>query len=61
MTIFTDGSGHEHGIRAAAIMVRNGHPIDSLHYYLGKDESHTIYEAEAIAVLLALHMLCKVK
>jgi ribonuclease HI len=59
--IYTDGSGFEHGIGAAAVMTKNGTVVDSLRYYLGSDTIHTVYEAEAVAVILALHLANKLK
>jgi ribonuclease HI len=57
LKFFTDGSGHEQGIGAAAIMVRNDTVLNTLRYFLGPDKIHTVYEAEAMAVILALHMV----
>ena len=37
-------------------MVKNGTTIRKLRYYLGSDESHTVYEAEVVAILLVLHL-----
>jgi ribonuclease HI len=54
--LFTDGSGHDHGIGAGAIMVRNGTVVRTRRYCLGSDENHTVYEAEALAITLALHL-----
>ena len=59
--IYTDGSGFEHGIGVAAILMKNGNTIDSRRYYLGPDSCHTVYEAEAMAIILALHMACELK
>ena len=61
LVVYTDGSGYDKKIGAAAVMTKNGREIDSLQYYLGTEEEHTVYEAEAIAVVLALHMLANVK
>jgi len=57
LAIFTDGSGHDGKVGAAAIMKENGRVKKKLKYHLGSEEEHTVYEAEAIAVVLALHML----
>lgn len=59
--IFTDGSGFEHGIGASAVLVRNNIAKETLRYYLGADDKHTVYEAEALATILALHMAGKIK
>ena len=59
--IYTDGSGHDKKISAAAVMMVNGMEIQMLHYHLGSETEHTVYEAEAITVILALHMLTTLK
>ena len=42
-------------------MMRNSRELSSLRYHLGPEMEHTVYEAEAIAVVLALHILTKLK
>ena len=59
--IYTDGSGFENGIGAAAILTQNGSTISSSRYHLGSAQLHTVYEAEATAVILALHLACNLK
>ena len=61
VVIYTDGSSFEHGIEAAAIMVKNGTTIRRLKYFLGSDLRHTVYEAEALAIILALPMVSNIK
>ena len=56
--VFTDGSGFEHNIGAATVLTRNGFVSRTLKYHLGSDETHTVYEAEATAVILGIHALC---
>ena len=56
-----DSSGFEHGIGAAAVMIKNGTIIRKLKYYLGSNETHTVYKAEAVAILLALHLAGNIK
>ena len=46
--IYTDGSGFENGIGAAAILTTNGRTKQTIRYYLGPDTHHTVYEAEAV-------------
>ena len=57
VTIFTDGSGYEKRIGAAAVMIQNGKVLQTLHYHLGRETTHTVYEAEAVAIILGLHLL----
>ena len=61
LAIYTDGSGFKHSIGAAAVMVKNSTTIRKLRYYLGSDKSHTVYEAKAVAILLALHLAGNIK
>lgn len=61
VVVFTDGSGHDKKIGAAAIMTKNGTELKTLQYNLGAETEHTVYEAEATAVILALHMLTERK
>ena len=59
--VYTDGSGEDKKIGAAAVMMKNGRELSNLRYHLGTETEHTVYEAEAVAVVLALHMLTKLK
>ena len=59
--VYTDGSGYEKGIGVAVIMTKNGWYQRSCRYYLGPESIHTVYEAEALAITLALHLLGNVK
>lgn len=59
--IYTDGSGHDKKIGAAAVMMKHGGVSKTLKYYLGTETTHTVYEAEAVAIILALHMLTELK
>ena len=61
LVVYTDGSGEDKKIGAAAVMMDDGRELSSLRYHLGPETEHTVYEAEAIAVILALHMLTKLK
>jgi ribonuclease HI len=53
--VFTDGSGIEGEIGAAAILYKKGRrtPITKLKAYLGHSSDHNTYEAEAAGILLA--------
>ena len=61
IAVYTDGSGFENKIGAAAVLVKNGIVKRSLRYCLGTDTQHTVYEAEAVAVTLGLHLLIGMK
>jgi ribonuclease HI len=55
--VFSDGSGHDGNIGAAAVLLREGHEPRILFFNLGSDEDHTVYEAEAVGLTLAAHLL----
>jgi ribonuclease HI len=57
--IYTDGSGCDGGVGAAAVMFKgkSKKPSHTLRYHLGKPEDHSTYEAETIGIYLATHML----
>jgi len=57
--IYTDGSGHDNRVGAAAVMYRNGapHPIKTLRLYLGTLSEHTTYEGEATGGILAMWLI----
>jgi ribonuclease HI len=56
---FSDGSGQENGIGAAAILYKKGfvRPVNELKAYLGTKSKHNTYEAEAVGALLALWII----
>jgi len=55
--IFSDGSGYNGGIGAAAVLLREGQEPRTLRYHLGSDEEHTVYEGEMVGLTLAIHLL----
>ena len=55
--IFTDRSGANDKIGASAVLYRNGRLGNLLQFLLGSIHQHTVYEGEAIGVLLALHII----
>jgi len=59
--VYTDGLGHDKKIGAAAILFKNGRTQTTLKYFLGPETDHTVYEAEAVAIMLALHILTGLK
>lgn len=54
--VFSDSSGHDGGIGAAAILYKrnSAQPLKSLQLYLGPSSKHNNYKAEAVGALLAL-------
>jgi ribonuclease HI len=57
--IFTDGSNHDGGVGAAALMVKEGNPrpVKTLKAYLGPSTEHNSYEAEVVGGILALWLI----
>ena len=50
--VFTDGSGMEGKIGAAAILYQNGRMKTKLQYQLGSQQHHTVYEGEGVGAVL---------
>jgi ribonuclease HI len=55
--VYTDGSSYREGVGAAASLWIKGQKTKTLHYFLGKKSLHTVYEAEAVGIILGLHLL----
>jgi hypothetical protein len=55
--IFTDGSGMEGKIGAAAVLYRNNQLKSTLRYNLGSQKHHTVYEGEGAGILLGAKLL----
>lgn len=61
LAAYTDGSGLDGRIGAAAVLMLNGTELSTLRYKLGSETEHTVYEAEILAVILALHILTTIR
>jgi len=57
MMVFTDGSSHNSQVGAAATLFINHNHVATLHQHLGKATEHTVFEAEAVGLVLAAHLL----
>jgi hypothetical protein len=55
--IFTDGSGMEGKIGAAAALYRNNHLKSTLRHKLGLQRHHTVYEGEGVGLLLGTKLM----
>jgi ribonuclease HI len=57
--IFTDGSNHDGGVGAAAVMFQKGssRPIAQLKAYLGSPKEHNSYEAEIVGGILGAWLI----
>ena len=56
LRIYTDRSGQQGTIGATAILFINRIKMSELHYQLGTDKQHTVFEGELVAILLGLHL-----
>jgi len=55
--IFTDGSSTNRKVGATASLYVNFTHIATLCYHLGNDSEHTVFEAEAVGLILAVQLL----
>ena len=55
--VFSNGSGIDNKVRAAAVMYKRGRESKTVRYHIGALMDHTVFEAEAIGLLLVLHLL----
>jgi ribonuclease HI len=55
--VFTDGSGMDRKIGAAAVLYRSGRPKTKLRHQLGPQRHHTVYEGEGIRALLGIKLI----
>ncbi|KIK80662.1 hypothetical protein PAXRUDRAFT_158079 [Paxillus rubicundulus Ve08.2h10] len=56
--VYCNGSRENEKIGAAAVLYTRGKSSCILHYHLGTASKHTVYEAEAVGLTLAAHLLC---
>ena len=59
--VYTDGSGADGNVAASAALYKRGRCTKTLRYCLGPLANHTMFEAEATGVILALELLSKEK
>ena len=59
--IYSDGSGHDNGIGASAILYKKGSacPLKSLQLFMGNSDEHNTYEVEIVGAILTLWILKK--
>ena len=55
--IFTDGSGYNGGIGAAAVLRRPGRNDKILRYHLGSEKEYTVYNGEQVGMVLGAELL----
>ena len=54
--VFCDWSGFKGGICASEVLYVNDQVDKVLHFYLGSEKDHTVYEAEEVGIVMALHL-----
>jgi ribonuclease HI len=55
--VYTDGSGKDGMVGAAAVLYKNGQRRSAIRYRLGTEDQHTVPEAEGIALVLGLELV----
>ena len=55
--VYSDGSSFNGGIGASAILYLRDRLINTLRFYLGTKQEHTVYEAEGVGLVMGLHLL----
>ena len=56
--LYSDGSGLDGQVGAAVVLFIQGEEPKVVRFHLGTTADHTVYEAELMGLLLALHLLC---
>jgi ribonuclease HI len=59
MHVYTDGSDYEGGVGAVVALWISGREIHALVTRLGMPSEHTVFEAELVGIVLALHIIMK--
>ena len=57
MQLYSDGSGLDGQVGAAAVLLMQGEEPKVWRFHLGAIADHTVYKAELMGLLLALHLL----
>ena len=55
--VYSDGSGYEGGVGAAAVLYRGFRLMKTLWCYLGTLDEHTVYEGKCVAMMLGLELI----
>jgi hypothetical protein len=55
--VYTDGSGKDGKVGAAAVLYRNGRLKSSLRFLLGAAKDHTVPEAEGVGLVLGMELI----
>jgi len=55
--VYSDRSSVDGGIRAVAVLYRDGSERRMLRVHLGSDEEHTVFEGELVGLLLATELI----
>ncbi|KAG2144123.1 uncharacterized protein EDB93DRAFT_1251723 [Suillus bovinus] len=57
LRVYSDGSAIDGGVGGASVLMRGGVMLSERRFYLGKEEDHTVYEAEIVGMILAVELL----
>lgn len=57
LRVYLDGLAHDGKVGAAAILYCGDQEPRILRYHLGVDSEHTVFKAEAVGELMALHLI----
>lgn len=55
--VYSDGSAVDGGVGAAAVVMTDGRKTREKLFHLGSTEEHTVYEGEAVGMILALQLI----
>ncbi|KAG1773563.1 ribonuclease H-like domain-containing protein, partial [Suillus occidentalis] len=55
--VYSDGSGYQGNIGAAAVLFRAGRQPRVLRFHLGSEDEHTVFEGEAVGLMLAAELI----
>jgi ribonuclease HI len=59
LTVYSDGLRVDGGVGAAAVLYKGSMRVAHARYHLGKEDKHTVFEAEGIGVTLGAQMVIK--
>jgi ribonuclease HI len=59
LTVYSDGSRVKGGVGAAAVLYKGMTRVAHVRYHLGKEDEHTVFEAEAVGMTLGAQMVMK--
>ena len=55
--IYCNSSGFKNEIGASTLLYTSNQLMKTLHFYLGLEDKHTVYEAKSVGLLMGIHLL----